>query len=142
MFFFEDWQSLWRRSKLNGDPQIAYDEWQARYTEPHRFYHGLEHIADGLRLWQMIKRHSPATFSHVPPSEYLDFKWAWLYHDAVYSVDRDEYPDNERRSAELAANVLRSSRYSQSRVHRIYLLIHDTKHQATPATTLGKVITD
>jgi predicted metal-dependent HD superfamily phosphohydrolase len=63
----------------------------AAYREPHRAYHGVEHLAhvftelDGVPLWD------PAV------------EWATWYHDAVYRPGRR---DNERRSGALARATL------------------------------------
>lgn len=71
-----------------------------RYTEAHRYYHGLNHldyllakfdeqveIAKGMAI-------KPLWFKHLPAIEA-----AIWYHDIVYSVDVNEYKSNEAQSA-------------------------------------------
>jgi predicted metal-dependent HD superfamily phosphohydrolase len=73
-------------------PELA-----ARYTEPHRAYHGIDHIAALARLFVEVDR-GPTW--HAP----LEVQLAILFHDAIYEPGR---PDNEDRSADLATSMLR-----------------------------------
>lgn len=66
----------------------------ARYEEPHRRYHDLLHLSEVL---QALRTLAPSTPLPVP------VVCAAYWHDAVYDPTR---PDNEQRSAELAAGVL------------------------------------
>lgn len=61
----------------------------ARYMEPHRFYHNLQHIYFGLSVG----------FRYF--SSYMDetLLAAWWYHDAIYELGAR---DNEEKSALLA----------------------------------------
>ena len=63
------------------------------YTEPHRYYHTLQHIAECLVRFHTI-RHLATN-----PSEIEVALW---FHDAIYDTRRD---DNEVRSAEMGASV-------------------------------------
>ncbi len=81
------------------------------YTEPHRHYHGLPHIA-----W-MLDEARQVTLS----DEQVLAIW---FHDAIYdSTARD----NEERSAALAVERLRAHGYPEAGVRRIERIILDTK---------------
>jgi|SRR5208282_5188242 len=62
------------------------DLWK-RYSEPHRFYHNLDHLESGLRAHFSL-------FNHITPQVFF----AWAYHDSVYNPLAQ---DNEERSAAL-----------------------------------------
>jgi predicted metal-dependent HD superfamily phosphohydrolase len=64
----------------------------ARYSEPHRAYHDLAHIAELLRWFDVV---GDAVGWDAPRDVYL----AILFHDAIYDP---RARDNEARSAELA----------------------------------------
>jgi predicted metal-dependent HD superfamily phosphohydrolase len=85
-----------------------------RYAEPHRAYHGIEHIAALAELYVDVAR-GPSW--HAP----IEVALAILFHDAIYEPGR---PDNEDRSAELAVLLLRDR---QLDVPRIAMMIRATK---------------
>jgi predicted metal-dependent HD superfamily phosphohydrolase len=58
-----------------------------KYSEPHRFYHNLTHIADGF-----------AQHDRFFPSMDMTIFFAWAYHDAIYEPVMN---GNEERSAAL-----------------------------------------
>ncbi len=74
----------------------AWTELGIRYSEPHRHYHTLDHLLHFAGCFQRVEQ---------------DLGWgdphsvfaALLYHDAIYDPAR---PDNEAKSADLAAKVL------------------------------------
>ena len=39
---------LWKQANLKGDPRAIAADWEARYSEPGRFYHTAEHIKEGF----------------------------------------------------------------------------------------------
>jgi predicted metal-dependent HD superfamily phosphohydrolase len=69
-------------------------ELEARYSEPHRAYHDLTHIAELLR-WFEVLADGPGW---QDPRAVYD---AILFHDAIYEP-LAPHGDNEARSAELA----------------------------------------
>src|SRR4051794_22476684 len=75
-------------------PDAAYpvfDRLVAAYSEPHRHYHNLEHIAEMLRVVDRLSK-----FAADPDAVRL----AVWFHDAVYDP---RAKDNEKLSAILAA---------------------------------------
>ncbi len=86
----ERWSQLWRAATKQAAPTGSYDRLVAMYSEPHRHYHNLGHIADCL-----------AEFDHARElaREPLTVELAIWFHDAVYDP---RAADNEERSTLLA----------------------------------------
>ena len=100
-----------------GDSAQSRDEWSeliARWSEPHRAYHSLEHL---LLMLELLASH------HPEPATMLA---AW-YHDAVYDPASQT---NEADSAELAAAALErlGLGHLAGRVHE--LVLATAAHQA------------
>ena len=51
----EAWSALWRRLGARSDPAPAHGEIHRAYSEPHRHYHTLEHIAHALGRFDDIR---------------------------------------------------------------------------------------
>jgi predicted metal-dependent HD superfamily phosphohydrolase len=86
------------------------------YCEPHRRYHGLVHIAEMLETGRALDLDD-------------DQVWAVWFHDAIYDPRR---PDNEARSAELAAERLRAIGWPADGIERVRRIVLDTcGHQAS-----------
>lgn len=62
------------------------------YGEPHRAYHTLTHINDGLNVMQKL----PFAFDRTQ-------KFAYIFHDIVYDVSKT---DNEEQSVKVAQDCL------------------------------------
>jgi predicted metal-dependent HD superfamily phosphohydrolase len=86
-----------RWSPLLDDLPDLLPELARRYSEPHRAYHGVDHITALARLYVEVER-GPTW--HAP----IEVALAILFHDAIYEPGR---PDNEERSADLAIEMLR-----------------------------------
>lgn len=94
----------------------------ARYREPHRRYHTLQHLAECFAAFDEI-----ADLAEHP----ADVELALWFHDAIYDTRRS---DNEQRSAEWAQSATGNS--------RVYALIMSTRHEAVPQGTDEKVLVD
>jgi predicted metal-dependent HD superfamily phosphohydrolase len=103
------------------------EELRARYSEPHRAYHTLQHIEECLG-WFARARDIAAN-----PGE---IAIALLYHDAVYDTHAR---DNEERSAELALAVCDLNRRQKDRVESLILV---TKHDARPRSRDEQLLVD
>lgn len=101
-----------------------------RYGEPARHYHNAEHIRECLAHFQQLK-----TECMEPDLVEL----AIWFHDAVYDATR---VDNERRSAELAAEMLRSVGAAEREIVRVQEHIMATRHQAVPVDPDSKLVVD
>lgn len=96
-----------------------------RYTEPHRHYHGLPHIA-----WMLDEARGVALDD--------DQVLAIWFHDAVYEVGA---ADNEERSAALAVERLAAAGLPAERVQRIERVVLDTKDHV-PRCEASKLVID
>ena len=118
---------------LAGDSPTSRTEWAAlvaAWSEPHRRYHGLAHLAAVLGLVGRLSGDAadPAAVALA----------AW-YHDAVYQPARD---DNEQVSAERARAGLRGL-VSDARVEEVARLVLLTAgHSPDPGDTDGAVLCD
>ena len=90
----ERWTRLWREIGAKGDGISVYHELVSFYSESHRRYHNLRHVADCL------KEFDPAKHLAQQP---LAIEAAIWFHDAIYNTHA---PDNEEKSAELAKKRL------------------------------------
>lgn len=96
-----------------------------RYTEPHRHYHGLPHIA-----WMLDQARELVLDD--------DQVLAIWFHDAVYDVPAY---DNEERSAALAVERLTAAGLPEARVKKIERIVLDTKTHV-PSIEASKLIMD
>jgi predicted metal-dependent HD superfamily phosphohydrolase len=127
----EQWQGLWK--ELGVAPSVAdtlYDELIARYSEPHRHYHTLQHL-DECFGWLAETR---ALAEH--PGE---IELALWFHDAIHDVKRD---DNEMKSAEWATSAVLAAGLRSDVADRIHDLIMATCHNAAPHTRDAQLLVD
>jgi predicted metal-dependent HD superfamily phosphohydrolase len=126
----ERFAALWARLGARGDARPALDSVLRRWTEPHRRYHGLEHLLDCL-----------ARLDESPiAGEERDLAEAALwYHDVVY---RPGASDNEARSAVLARAALVEGGVPQSTANEVARLVRLTDHVALPEDPVGELVCD
>ena len=120
-----DLQEAWRRLRPT-DPALGADL-LSRWSEPHRRYHTLEHLAYML---DVIDRY-PELAADADAVRLA----AW-FHDAVYDP---RAPDNEERSAELARQALPGDPDLEE-VVRLVLLTKT--HHAEPDDRNGALLCD
>src|SRR5215207_157618 len=66
----------------------VFDELVARYSEPHRKYHTLQHLAECLAHFEAVR-----DLAEQP----AEVEMALWFHDAIYDTQRH---DNEEKSAD------------------------------------------
>jgi predicted metal-dependent HD superfamily phosphohydrolase len=93
----------------------------ARYSEPHRRYHTLQHLEECFAAFDEI-----AHLGEHP----ADVELALWFHDAIYDPRRS---DNEERSAEWARSA---------GGEHVAQLVMATRHAAVPASSDEKVLVD
>lgn len=99
----------------------------ARYAEPHRHYHRLEHIDSMLALAERLAANIEVTCA------------VW-FHDAVYEPSRS---DNEHRSATYAREVLTSLGAPRDCVDEVARLVMTTvHHRPDGGDANGKLLAD
>jgi predicted metal-dependent HD superfamily phosphohydrolase len=124
------WRALCQRMGLRGDVDAPFTRIVAAYEEPTRPYHNLRHIAECLGEFAAV--HSQAR----DPDAIEAAIW---FHDAIYDATR---PDNEGKSADLAADVLRQLGADESRIGTIRELILATRHKTPPVDPDQQLLTD
>src|ERR1051325_1352418 len=96
------------------------DDWHreltARYGEPHRRYHTLQHVRDLLEL-----------LSGVELVDRTAVEAAVWFHDAVYDTTRS---DNEALSADLARRALQELAFPQPAIDLVaHMILATTRHE-------------
>lgn len=107
-----------------------WSELHVRYTEPHRAYHTLQHIAECLVQFERVR-----ALAH--DADLVEFAlWA---HDVIYEPQRD---DNERRSAEWARRVLLDAGRSSEVALHAHALVIATQHDAMSTDDDARLLCD
>mgnify|MGYP001607516004 FL=1 len=124
------WTALWQRLGAQGDANAVYDNLIARYSEPHRAYHTLEHIGHCLDEFEQV-RHLATNPDAV--------ELALWYHDAIYDT---KTKDSEERSAALAVEEARNASLPDSFGQSVANLIMATKHTTAPTDPDVQLLVD
>jgi predicted metal-dependent HD superfamily phosphohydrolase len=103
--------------------QLLFERLLARYSEPSRQYHSLQH------LQECVSHFEAAAGLAICPAEVEMALW---FHDAIYELGRH---DNEAASASWAETELVSAGVDRAAVDRVKALIMATLHTATPSGT-------
>ncbi|MBY0524146.1 MAG: hypothetical protein K2R98_12145 [Gemmataceae bacterium] len=96
----------------------AFDQLSARYAEPQRHYHTIEHIGHVLQAVD-------ALCETVRPRDHSALLLAVYFHDAIYDP---RAADNEERSAVVAAAGLKKLGVTKDTIAVVRELILKTKH--------------
>ena len=123
------WDASWAALGLAA-PTALLDTLLARYAEPHRRYHTLQHLDECLS-------HLPgfAPFAAHPGEVEL----ALWFHDAIYDTQRH---DNEAESAAWARSVLLGAGGDPASAERVHSLVMVTAHHGVPASTDASIVVD
>lgn len=111
----ERFRQVWVQLAAVGDPEPIARDLLRRWSEPHRYYHNLDHLDSCLAG---LDTHRGMT-DDAPSIEV-----ALWFHDAVYDPRAS---DNEIQSAALAREVLTRAGVAPSRVNHIEQLILATR---------------
>jgi len=125
----ERWSETWSRLGAVA-PEALLAELIGRYSEPHRFYHTLQHLRE--------------CFSVLEPASHLarrlgEVQLALWFHDAVYDTRAQ---DNEEQSARWAEQSLVAGGASSDAAARVRELVLATKHHAVPQGEDTKLLVD
>ena len=126
----EAWSALWRRLGARSDPAPAHGEIHHAYSEPHRHYHTLEHIAHALGRFDGIR-------SRVGAADAAELA-LWL-HDFVYDP---RAKDNEARSAAYARRLLAERGVAPAVGEQVTDLIMATCHARPPDAPDARYVVD
>lgn len=119
------------RAAPDPDPGPYADDLLARWEEPQRRYHTVDHLA-------AVLGHLDALAPHAEDIETVRLA-AW-FHDAVYRPDRSE---NEERSAHLAERALPELGVDAARTAEVARLVRLTvSHDPAPGDRDGETLCD
>lgn len=104
-------------------PKGVFEALVDRYSEPHRAYHTLQHIAECLGHLKTVRT--------APPAAAI----ALWFHDAIYDPQRG---DNEERSAAWAKTVLGKGALAD----QVEKMILATKHGAPTIDVFERLVVD
>lgn len=122
----ERWERTWATVGRSA-PLGEYEALLARYAEPARHYHTVQHLGECFATWDGVRELA------VRPGECEMALW---YHDAVYDPFAS---DNEARSADLAAAVLGGD---DALIANVRAMILATKHDAAPPDRDASLVVD
>jgi len=124
------WDRMWQGlGCLQADPALL-PHLLARYAEPHRKYHGIEHLDACLRQFELLRGVAER------PCEVQLALW---FHDAIYDLGRR---DNEQRSADWAHTALLAAGAGMASAQRAHALVMVTCHDRPPLTLDQQVLLD
>lgn len=124
------WQEMWKAlGAAHRDPKLR-DELIARYREPHRKYHTLQHLEECFEKFDEVR----ALAEH--PAE---IELALWFHDAIYDVKRR---DNEKKSADWARKSALAAGTPADACERVHALVMATRHKAIPRGTDAEILVD
>lgn len=124
------WLRAWRGIGARGDGEDLYRALMARYGEPHRKYHTLQHLQECLAHFDAVQGVLPAS------AEVAAALW---FHDAIYDVKRS---DNEARSAGWARQAALQAGVAQPVADRLHALVMATRHAAVPVAGDEQLLVD
>lgn len=124
------WIGFWSRLGAAGKPEPPYRELAARYAEPHRAYHTLDHISHCL---------DELDGARAQAREPLSIEMALWYHDAVYDP---RAADNEEKSAAVAVEVLRAAGLPEDFGRRVAELIRSSTHRSVAEDPDARLFAD
>jgi len=110
------WLKFWAAAGASGGPEPEWRALSARYAEPHRAYHTLEHIAHCLDEFDEARAQA---------ADPVAVEMALWYHDAVYDP---RAKDNEARSADLARRAAAAMGLAPEGGERVAALILVSAH--------------
>jgi predicted metal-dependent HD superfamily phosphohydrolase len=125
-----EWATLLARVGAAGDVAATGERLLARWREPHRRYHNLDHLSAVLRRIDDLASHA------ADPDAVRLAAW---YHDAVYRGSGTD----EHASAALAADELAARRLDATVVAEVVRLVELTAtHDPPPGDRNGEVLCD
>ena len=124
------WLDAWHGLGVQAPGDALFDALLARYCEPHRAYHTLQHLDECLEGLALERSHAKR------PAEIALALW---FHDAIYDVHRH---DNEERSADWARQALRDAGADPESARRVHALVMATRHQAQPEEADAQLLVD
>jgi predicted metal-dependent HD superfamily phosphohydrolase len=126
---WDRWSTLWHDLGAEAADRSVFEQLLARYNEPWRAYHTLQHVRDCLRHLDEARH-----LSQRPVEMELV-----LFHDAIYDTRRS---DNEALSARWSHNHALEQGLSADAVVRVHDLVLVTKHDTPPGDPEATLVID
>lgn len=124
-----EWQTTWEELGAPADAAL-HDALIARYSEPHRKYHTLQHLTECLENVRELR----ALAEHA-----AEIEIALWFHDAIYQVRRN---DNEAKSAAWAHASMLAGGTPPAAAARVHELVLATRHNAIPSGNDAAILVD
>jgi len=124
------WRTTWTGLGATPPPDEVHARLIARYAEPHRHYHTVQHLDECFARLD----DAAVTVEHR-----YEVELALWFHDAVYDTHR---PDNEAQSAALARDEGGRAGLSPAVLTRLDALILATRHDASPLSPDATLLVD
>lgn len=126
------WSATWRALGVADSVQLQslFAQLIARYSEPHRHYHTVQHLHECFARMAEIR-----SLAERPGEVEL----ALWFHDAVYDTNRK---DNERKSADWARSSALAAGIPGEAGERVHSLIMFTRHAVEPVGADARVLVD
>jgi predicted metal-dependent HD superfamily phosphohydrolase len=122
-----------RDGEVEPPPEPYGEDLIARWSEPQRHYHGVDHLEAVLGRVDELAPHSNGADADT-------VRLAAWFHDAVYRPDRSE---NEERSASLAKRALLEAGVGTGRTDEVVRLVRLTvTHDPEPGDADGELLCD
>lgn len=122
--------NLWNRIKAQGSAEKEFDRLKIMYSDPHRFYHNVNHLESCLTELSSVQE-------LVRQPDLVEF--AIWYHDAIYDT---KAKDNEEQSAQLSYGVCLDAKLPHDFANGTKDLILATKHDAVPQGIDARLLID
>lgn len=124
------WLRAWRGIGARDDGEGTYQALMARYAEPHRKYHTLQHLHECLSQFEPVQGMA---------SRAAEVEAALWFHDAIYDLKRS---DNEAQSAAWARSAALQAGVAAEVAARVFALVMATRHTATPEDGDAQLLVD
>jgi predicted metal-dependent HD superfamily phosphohydrolase len=124
------WHRMWSGLGLSEGGSEARNVLLARYSEPWRKYHTLQHLRECVAIFESVA---------CLAEPFAEVEAGLWFHDAVYDPRRN---DNEQRSATLARSLLAAGGMASEVCGRVDGLILATTHTTMPVGPDQQLLVD
>ena len=130
MSTFDQWRDMWTALGVAAAYDALFRDLTARYSEPHRKYHTMQHLHECFGKLQELR-----ALARKPE----EIELALWFHDAIYDTKRK---DNEEKSAQWARSAVLDAGVAAPAGDRVYELVIATRHNAVPAGIDAQILVD
>jgi predicted metal-dependent HD superfamily phosphohydrolase len=126
----DQWKRMWAGFGVAAADEALLRDLVARYSEPHRKYHTMQHLNECFEKLQELR-----ALARKPE----EIELALWFHDAVYDT---KHKDNEEKSADWARSAVLEAGVAAPAGDRVYELVMATRHNAVPAGIDAQILVD